>query len=152
MSLIVLDTGVIAEYANIGGSYNAQAAAIFKSINEGRLEASLAPPTVTELYYVMKRVYETERGEDASKRAHDFCKYVYYHPGIRVADLDFDLLVGAGRVKADYGVAITDCYVLSLSKQLGCKALFRHREVEMRPVLDRMLKEFQVIFLEDYGR
>lgn len=65
----------------------------------------------------------------------------------RVVD-GLSLSVEAARLKLKYGIALTDCYVLALSRLEGCKAIFRKRE----KILEEIEEDFEVIFLEDYVR
>ena len=150
MSLAVLDSGVIAEYVNVAGEFNAQSRAIFESIDRGEFRAIVVPATISELYYVLRRMYEGLRMREADRISRLFCEYIYYHPGVEVVEMSLGLLVEAGRIKHAYRLALTDCYVLAASKLYGCRVVFRHREAEMRAVLDSLCKEFQIVFLEDY--
>lgn len=151
MSLAVLDSGVIAERANVTGRLHAQSRAIFGSIEGGELRAVIVPPTISEVYYVLWRLYETQGISQPEKRAHSFCEYVYYLPGVDVAEMTLRLLVESGRIKKRYGLALTDCHVLAASKSYGCRAVFRHRETEMKTVLEPLSREYQIVFLEDYA-
>lgn len=150
MVFIALDTGVIVEYANIKGIYHIQATAIFNRINEGRLTAILSPPTIAELYYVLKRLYDAQKIENSDEKAYNFCEYVYYHPSVKIAEMKLKLLIEAGKIKHDYGIALTDCYVLAVSKEHKCSALFRHREFEIEQIIKQLVKSFRIVFLEDY--
>lgn len=151
MSLIVLDSSVIAEYANVSGKFNAQANVIFGSLNKGELTAIVAPPSLSEVFYVMSRLYERGGMEKPDEMASRLCEYLYYHPNVEVADMPLSLIIEAARIKNALRLALTDCYVLALSELRKCKAVFRHREEEMRKILDKLEKRFQIVFLEDYG-
>jgi len=150
LSPIVLDSSVIAEYANISGKFNAQASEIFNSLNKNELTAIVVPPSLSEVYYVMSRLYERAGIEKTEEKASRLCEYLYYHPNIEVADMPLSLIIEAARIKQVLRLALTDCYVLALSKQRGCKAVFRHKEEEMKKVMDTLNEKFQIIFLEDY--
>lgn len=151
MSLVVLDASVVAEYANVSGRLNAQASVIFDSLNNGELTAIVAPPSLSEIFYVVSRLYETCEIEKPDEKASSLCEYLYYHPSIEVANLPLSLIIEAGRTKRTFKLALTDCYVLALSKLRKCKAVFRHREEEMKKILGKLNEEFQIVFLEDYG-
>lgn len=150
MSLVVIDSGVFAEYANVSGRLNAQANAIFSSLNKGKLSAVVAPPSLSEVFYVLARLYTTFGVEEPEKKASKFCEYIYHHPSIEVADASLPLILEAGRIKYIFKLALTDCFVLALSKLRKCKAIFRHREKEMKKILEELNKRFQMVFLEDY--
>jgi len=151
LSLIVLDSSVIAEYVNVSGRLNAQASVIFDSLEKGELTAIMSPTSLSEVFYVVSRLYVTCRVEKPNEKAFSLCDYLYYHPSIEAADMPLSLIVEAGRIKYTFKLALTDCYVLALSKLRKCRAAFRHREVEMRKILDKLNEEFQIVFLEDYG-
>jgi len=151
MSLVVLDTGVIAESVNVGGELNKQATIIFDAINSGSLTAFVNPITISELRYVLWRMYDKLAVKNAEKVSMDFCEYIYYHPGIRVLEMSLELLLEAGSIKHRYALAISDCFVLAASKLNRCRAVFRHKEHEIEPILKYLVKEFDVIFLEDYS-
>ncbi|MFQ6086250.1 MAG: PIN domain-containing protein [Candidatus Bathyarchaeia archaeon] len=151
MSLVVLDSGVIAERANVTGRLYPHSRSIFRSIERGKLRAIVVPPTISEVYYVLWRLYEIQGTGDPEKKAYSFCEYIYYLPGVEIADTTLKLSVESGRIKKRYKLALTDSYVLAASKLYGCKAVFRHREAEMRAVIEPLSKEYQIVFLEDYA-
>lgn len=151
MSLVTLDSSVIAEYANLSGRLHAQAYAAFTAINEGKIHALVAPPTISALYYILARLYEASGEAEPQKKAEAFCEYVYFHPSIEIADLTLPTLIEAAKIKSEYKLALTDCYVLAVAKLRRCRAIFRHREEEMKK-LSRRLEKFEIIFLEDYGK
>lgn len=145
-----MDSGVIAEYVNVSGRLNAQASAIFNSLNEGKLSAIVAPPSLSEAFYVLARLYTICGVKEPEKKASSFCEYIYYHPSIEVADASLPLMLEAGKIKHTFKLALTDCFVLALSKLRKCRAVFRHREKEMEKILEDLDREFQLVFLEDY--
>lgn len=147
---VVLDSGVIAEYANVSGRFNAQASVIFDAIGKGELCAIVAPPSLSEVFYVLSRLYATVSVEEPEKRASEFCEYLYFHPNVEVSDMPLSLIIEAGRIKHVFKLALVDCYVLALSKLRKCKAVFRHREKEMKKTGDKLAEEFEMVFLKDY--
>ena len=150
MSSVVLDTSVIVESVNIGGEFNKQATVIFDSINSGKLTALVSPVTISELCYVLWRIYDKLALRSPEKISKDFCEYVYYHPGVRILEMSLELLLEAGSIKRRYALALSDCFVLAASKLNRCNAIFRHREDEIESVLKDLSKEFKLVFLEDY--
>ena len=151
MSSVVLDTGVIAESVNIGGEFSKQATIIFDAINSWSLTALVNPVTISELRYVLWRIYDKLAVKNPDKVSKDFCEYIYYHPGIRILQMSLELLLEAGSIKHRYALALSDCFVLAASKLNRCKAVFRHKEDEIEQVLKDLSKEFDLIFLEDYA-
>lgn len=140
----------MAEYANASGKFNTQANVIFNSLNKGELTAIVAPPSLSEVYYVMLRLYEKSGVEKPDENATRLCEHLYYHPNIEVADTPLSLIIEAAKIKHLLRLALTDCYVLALSEKRGCKAVFRHKEEEMKKVMDTLNERFQIVFLEDY--
>jgi len=145
-----LDSGVIAEYANVSGSLNAQASGIFDSLGKGELLVVVAPPSLSEVFYVLSRLYAVAGAKEPEKKAFKFCEYVYFHPSVEVCDMPWSLIVEAGRIRYVFKLALADCYVLALSRLRKCKAVFRHREREMKKIGDKLGEQFEIVFLEDY--
>jgi len=150
MSSVVLDTGVIAESVNLNGEFNKQATIIFDAINSGSLTALINPITISELRYVLWRIYEKLAIKNPDKVSKDFCEYIYYHPSIRILEMSLELLLEAGSIKHRYALALSDCFALAASKLNRCKVVFRHKEDEIELVLKDLGKEFDLVFLEDY--
>lgn len=151
MSSVVLDTGVIAEFVNLNGEFNKQATIIFDAINSGSLTALLNPVTISELRYVLWRIYDKLAIKNSDKISKDFCEYIYYHPSVRVLQMSLELLLEAGSIKHRYALSLTDCFVLATSKLNRCKAVFRHKEDELEPVFKDLSNEFDLVFLQDYA-
>lgn len=150
MSSVVLDTGVIAESVNLNGEFNKQATIIFDAINSGSLTALVNPITISELRYVLWRIYEKLAIKNPDKVSKDFCEYIYYHPGIRILEMSLELLLEAGSIKHRYGLALSGCFALAASKLNRCKVVFRHKGDEIELILKDLGKEFDLVFLEDY--
>jgi len=149
MSLTVLDTGVIAESVNVNGEFYLQAKTVLDAVKSGSMTALVSPVTISELCYVLWRIYDGIGVRNAERVAKDFCEYIYYHPNIRIVEMSLELLLEAGVIKHRYGLALSDCLALAASKLNGCKAVFRHKEDEMVSV--DLGKEFDIVFLEDYA-
>lgn len=150
MSFAVLDSGAIAERFNLSGRLNPQAQTVFKALDRGQLSAIVPPTVLSEVYYVLRRVYDKVAVRDPQKTATDACEYIYSHPHIEIAEMHLPVLMDAGEIKHEYGIALTDCYVLAFSRNRKCKALFRHREEEMRKNLHGLERDFDLLFLEDF--
>ena len=84
---------------------------------------------------------------DYFSKALSFIEWLDRHPSVQVVRA-FNLDVEAAKIKTHYGIALTDCYVLALSKIKNCTAIFRKREKEIPP---NMEKDFNILFLEDYA-
>ena len=117
----------------------------------GSLNALVSPVTLGELHYVLWRIYDKLAMKNAEKVSRNFCEYIYYHPNIRIVETSLVLLLEAGSIKQRYSLALSDCFVLAISKLNKCKAVFRHKENEMEPALKDLSREFDLLFLEDYA-
>lgn len=152
MTSVVLDTGVIVEYVDLRGAFHEAARALFNALLSGKLEALVPHAVLAETYAVARRIYEALGLPDADSRAAKLINWLYSLPSVRVEGVGLELALEAGRVKARYKLALTDCYVLALSKLSGCAAVFRAREREMQRALAELQREFKLVFLEDYAR
>ena len=148
---VALDTSVIIEYIDENSKYRDQAKAVFSAILSGFLEALVPHPVLVEAFYVSARIYREVGLEDYMDRAVSLVEWLYRHPFITVLDGGLHMALRAGEIKLEYGLALTDCYVLAASKIYGCKALFRKPEREILKRIDLLRKNFEIIFLSDYA-
>ncbi len=153
MASVVLDTSVIIEYIDLKGSLHEQASAVFNAILEGRLNALIPHPVLAETFYVAARIYGYLGFTDSEQRAARLVEWLYRLPSVNIVGESLDLALEAGRVKLKYGLALTDCYVLAVSRLHGAKALFKRREREMtrKGLIDSLSREYDIVFLEDYA-
>jgi predicted nucleic acid-binding protein len=149
--MIAIDTGIWIEYININGRLHSQAKVVIESVNSGKATAILTPLTLTEIFYVSKRVYQevhsSQKSETLAKKLYDF---VYYHPHVEVKPLDYELCLNAGMIKSKYSIAFSDSFLLALSKHDNTIAMFKNIESEMKDNLKNLKKDFNIKFLEDY--
>lgn len=149
MAVAAIDTGVWVEYINKGGKYHLQARAVIDRLQGSELQAVLPPTILTEVYYVSRRVYEGVLGKaEAARRAQKFYDYIYYHPRVVVHEIDYQIGLRAGEIKCEYGIAISDCFLIALAEEQGVPAVFRHKEEEFTHKLE---EDFQVVYLESYA-
>lgn len=147
---VVMDTGVVVEYIDRRGRFHEQAETVFLSLFTGNMEVLLPHPVLAEIHYVSARIYEALKLESPREKATKLVTWLRGLPTVRVPDGGADLAVEVGKVKLNYGLALTDCYVLAASKIHECKALFRKREGEMLRSADVLKREYRIVFLEDY--
>jgi predicted nucleic acid-binding protein len=149
--MIAIDTGIWIEYINTNGKLHSRAKAVIDSVNSGKANAILTPLTLTEIFYVAKRVYQevysSLQSETLAKKLYDF---VYYHPHVEIKPLDYELCLKAGMIKSKYNIAFSDCFLLALSKHGNTIAIFKNIESEMKDNLENLNKDFNIKFLEDY--
>jgi len=148
--MIVLDSSVIIEYIDLKGELHKTAEIIFENLNQGKLTGLISHPTLAETYYVAQRIYGEIDPENAKKKATLLINWLYSHPHLKVITDKIDLATLAGEIKLNLKLALTDCYVLAISKIHNAKAIFKKREKEMQNVIKKIEENFEIIFLEDY--
>ncbi|WXG42358.1 MAG: PIN domain-containing protein [Candidatus Freyarchaeum deiterrae] len=142
---VSIDTGVFTEYIDVKGSFHKLAKALFDSLY--MIEVFLPGVILAETCYVAARIYKILGLGQYFERALKLVEWLSAHPSIKVVR-SFDLDVEAAKIKTHYNVALTDCYILAVSKIRDCTAIFRKREKEMPPSIE---KDFNILFLEDYA-
>jgi predicted nucleic acid-binding protein len=145
-----MDASVIIEYIDLEGEFHEQAQTVFSVILTNRLESVLPHPILAETYYVAIELYHKFQIENPQDVASKLIEWIYRLPATVVPSEDANLAMEAGKAKLNYGLALTDCYVLAASKIYSCKALFKKPEREMIENIDNIKKEYQLLFLEDY--
>ena len=147
---VAIDTSVIIEYIDMKGELHEQAKIIFSALLTSKLEAILPHPILVETYYVAARLYQKLKIENPQNVASKLIEWLYRLSTTIIPSEDTNLAIETGKTKLNYGLALTDCYVLAASKMHNCKALFKKPEKEMLKNIDRLKKEYQLLFLEDY--
>ena len=150
MTRVCLDTSVIIEYIDRGGKYHQYSSQLFNLIIKGNLRAIIPHVILAETYYVASRIYEKLGLENPDLYANKLVEWLYRLPTIQVIGEPLDLVLEAGKIKLKYRLALTDCYILAVSKLYNCKVIFREREKEMINIIKELEKEFKIMFLEDY--
>ncbi len=148
--MYVLDTSVIIEYIDTNGRFHKIASNIFSEINNGKTLAFIPHVILAETYYVAVRIYNQLGLSDSDKRAENLVSWLYSHPFIEIINKTLDLAIKAGKIKRELKLALTDCYVLAVSKIKNAVALFRKREREMLRVINVLTRKFNIQFLEDF--
>ena len=150
MAKVAIDTSVIIEYIDTKGELHEQAKIIFSALLTSKLEAILPHPILAETYYVATRLYQRLKIENPQNVASKLIEWLYRLPTTIIPSEDANLAIEAGKTKLNYGLALTDCYVLAASKICNCKAIFKKPEKEMLKNMEELKKEYQLLFLEDY--
>jgi len=148
MSYVSLDTGVMAEYIDLTGSFHKEAEAIIRNVLGGKLLAIIAHPILVETYYVSARIYERLGLSDPEGRAGKLIEWLYRSPNFSLAEPSLELAILAGKIKGKFGLALTDAYVLASAKLYGGKALFRSKEKEIVKRFSAITGEYDVAFLQ----
>ena len=150
LSRVAIDTSIIIEYIDMKGEYHEEAELIFREILNGRIEAIVPHPILAETYYVAVKLYDKLKIMSSHDIASKLIEWLYRLPTLIIPREDINLAIEAGKAKLEFNIALTDCYVLAVSKICGCKSLFKKREKEMLKSMDILEKKYQLIFLEDY--
>ena len=150
LTKVAMDTSVIIEYIDLKGELHEQAETIFSALLTSKLENILPHTILAETYYVATKLYHKLQIEKPHIVASKLIEWLYRLPTTIIPSEGPTLAIETGKAKLNYGLALTDCYVLAASKIYGCKALFKKPEREMMKSIDTLKKEYQLIFLEDY--
>ena len=150
MPKVVLDTSIIIEYIDKEAKFQDQAKAVFSAILEGKIEAIITYPTLSETYYVSAKIYQKLGMAKPQSLAAELVEWLFRLPSVTMAAENKELAIEAGNAKLKYCLALTDCYILAASRVYSCKALFRMPEEEMTGKMAALKKAYQLIFLSDY--
>jgi len=146
MEKLVLDTSVIVEYIISRSMYRAKVARLFDKAGNGRLELYISPITLSELLYIVSRIYQLAGLSNPNEEALNYVEWIKRRS--RVADIGEDLIFRAGELKKLLGIALPDCYVIATAESVKASPLFKTIEKEMEPV-QAELKKLGVKFLKD---
>ncbi len=139
------------EYIDKKAKFQDQAKGVFSAILEGKIEAIITYPTLSETYYVSERIYQKLGIAKPQSLSAELVEWLFRLPSVTMAKENKELAIEAGNAKLKYCLALTDCYILAASRVYGCKALFRMPEEEMIGKLAELRKAYQLIFLADYN-
>jgi len=150
LTKVALDTSIIIEYIDSKSEFHEQAETLFSALLAGKLEAALPHPILAETYYVATRLYRHLKLENPEATASSLVEWLSRLPTVIIPNETIELAVETGKVKLDYRLALTDCYVMAASRILGCKALFKKPEKEMLENLEALKRDYAILFLKDY--
>jgi len=150
LTKVVTDTSVIIEYIDKKGELNEQAETIISALLNGKLEVLIPHPILAETYYVATKLYRKLKIENPDAVASRLIEWIYRLPTTIIPAEDTNLAIETGNAKLNYGLALTDCYVLATSKINNCKAIFKKPEREMQVNIHQLKQEYQLLFLKDY--
>jgi predicted nucleic acid-binding protein len=151
LNFVSLDTGAIAEYIDLAGTFHSQANSIFDNISAGKILGLIAHPILAETYYVSIRIYERLQVERPETRARNLLEWLYRAPNFKLAESTLELALAAGEIKREFGLALTDAYVIASSKLYKGKAVFRTKEKEIQEKITQLGKRYDLVFLEEYS-
>ena len=73
---LVLDTSVIVEYVVLGSTYRPKVVKLFELASKGGVELYVNPVTLSEVLYVVSRIYQAAGVEDPNGEALDYVEWV----------------------------------------------------------------------------
>ena len=150
MTDVALDTSGIIEHIDLKGRFHSQAEGVFVGALTGELTALIPNVFLAEAYYVSYGIYKRLGLTDAAARTEKLIEWLYGSPNTEIVSGTLDLALESGRIKRDFGPALTDSYVIAAAKLHKGKALFKKRETEMYKQISSLVKEYPLVFLEDY--
>ncbi len=150
MPKVAIDTSVILEFIDKEAEFQEQAKAVFSAVMDGKLEALVSHPTLSETYYFSAKIYQMLGIANPQSLATELTEWLFRLPSVTIPTENKDLAIEAGNAKLKYGLALTDCYVLAASSIYNCKAIFKKPEKEMLQRLEALKKSYQLVFLADY--
>ncbi len=142
----VLDTSVIVEYVIQRSMYRPRVAKLFELATTGEVELFVSPITLSEVLYIVSRIYEVAGIDNPNDEALNYMLWVTRR--VKVVQLNEDIVIRAGELKKRLRIALPDCYVIALAQNIDAIPLFKFIEKEMKPVLDE-LRRLGVKFLEE---
>jgi len=131
---LVVDTGVWIEYfseTTLGKKFK-------EKILEEDISLFISEPVVSELYYVICR---QNGNEEAKKDIEAVLEVVEVIEGR-------DIQILAGKYKCERAISLSDCFTISVSKNLSLPALFK-KEKEIDYEINKKVFDIEILFLED---
>jgi predicted nucleic acid-binding protein len=131
---LVVDTGVWIEYfseTTLGKKFK-------EKILEEDILLFISEPVVSELYYVICR----QKGHEEAKKDIEAVL-----EGVEVIE-GRDMQILAGKYKCERAISLSDCFTISVSKNLSLPALFK-KEKEIDYEINKKLFDIEILFLED---
>lgn len=142
----VVDTSVLAEYIVKNSSYRGAVEKLLNNTLKQSLELYITPITVSELIYVVSRLYEIAAVEKPNEEALNFIEWLSTR--VKPIEVTQDIAFEAGELRKKLKIALTDCYVIATAKKLQMKALFLKPEKEMLEKIEEV-KVLPITFLAE---
>ena len=134
---LAIDAGVIIELL----LQSKAGIAIRNALLEEIIDAHTSEVAITEVKYILCRKFGWE---ESCKRVYKLLSSGYLN--VYRTDQLIDL---AAKYKCERSISFADCFVLTLAKKLGCRALFARREQELVKEMNRKKFDIEILFLED---
>ncbi|MCS7098164.1 MAG: PIN domain-containing protein [Candidatus Methanomethyliaceae archaeon] len=138
----VVDTSVLVEYILRGAPQRIKVEELFNSALKKQIELYITPTTISELLYVVSKIYEMANVAKANEEALNYVRWLMKRA--KITEITADIAIKAGELKKKLKVALSDCYVIATAIDLQTKALFLRQEKEMS---GKNLENLPMIFL-----
>lgn len=142
----VVDTGVLAEYIVRGSPHRGAIERMLEGVLAKVMELYITPITISELIYVVFRIYELAGVEKPNEEALNLVEWLTAR--IKMAEITPEMAVEAGEIKKKLGISLSDCYVIAAAIKLKAKALFLKPEKEMLNKIEE-LRKLPITFLTE---
>ena len=143
---LALDTSVIIEYIVLRSTYRPIVVKLFNLASTGKVELYTSPITLSEVLYVVSKIYQVARVHNPNSEALDFVEWVKRRT--KVVEVNEDIMFRAGELKKQLRIVLPDCYVIATAEAVKATPVFKAVEKEMEPVLAK-LRKLGVKFLEE---
>ncbi|MGQ4834165.1 MAG: type II toxin-antitoxin system VapC family toxin [Candidatus Asgardarchaeia archaeon] len=150
IAFFAVDTSVWIESIIKDAKYYHIASRFIESLDRGAIHAMLTPITASEVFYIAYRVYRALGAThiNAENKARMFFERLYTHKNIRVI-LNKEIALLAGKIKSEFGISLSDSYILALAEYMHAVPLFRAPEKEMKNKMKKLKERFHIMFLSE---
>ncbi len=120
MERVVVDTGVFIDYIVENSPTHDKAVNI---IEGGTYEIYVNPITLSEVFYISYRIYREAGEQEPEILSYQLVKWITAK--FRTAEINEELAILAGRLKANLHIALPDCFTIASAIHLGGIAVFK---------------------------
>lgn len=146
MERLVPDAGVLVEYVVSRSPYRPKVAKLLYKASAGELELYISVVTLSEVLYVISRIYQVAGVSDPNGETLDFIEWIKSRA--QVVNVNEDIALRAGELKKQLRISLPDCYVIASAEAVKAVPLFKRLEEEMGPVISD-LRKLGVRFLDE---
>ena len=133
---IVLDTSIVVEYVILRSRHRSKVIELFEKASRNEVILYVTPVTLSEVLYVVSRIYRVAGVPDPNREALDFIEWLSSR--VKTIEIGRDVAIRAGELKKKLRIALPDCYVIAVAEKLGATPLFKKVEEEMEPVISEL--------------
>ncbi|MCX8182532.1 MAG: type II toxin-antitoxin system VapC family toxin [Candidatus Methanomethyliaceae archaeon] len=138
----VVDTSVLVEYIVRGAPQRSKVEELLNNALKKQTELYMTPATLSELLYVVSKIYEMANVAKANEEALNYIRWLMER--VKITEVTADIAIKAGELKKRLKMALPDCYIIATAINLQTKALFLKQEKEMS---GKDFEDLPVIFM-----